>query len=142
MDRPFQKRIILSDDVNRALERVECFLNRSGFLVRVARSGEEVLELTRQEPPDVILMNYYLAGLKGDDVCRALRSAPAGGRPVPLLVVGPDSPGEIEVRCRQAGCDEFIPSPAAPNLLLQLVENVQPAPAPDAAGGHDHAADR
>jgi CheY-like chemotaxis protein len=119
MDQPFQKKIILSDDVHRALERVDCFLHRSGYQVRVGRSGEEILDLVRREPPDAVLMNYYLAGLKGDDVCRALRSAPGGGRPMPLLVVGPGAPRDVAERCREAGCDEYIASPAAPNLLLQ-----------------------
>jgi len=119
MDQSFMKTIILSDDVHRALDRADCFLHRTGFEIKVGRSGEEIVELVRREPPDAIMMNYYLAGLKGDEVCRLLR-ADAGGRPrIPILLIGPGQPPDIAATCLQAGCDEYIDSPAAPNLLLQ-----------------------
>ena len=118
MARPFLKRILLSDDVNRALASIDCFIHRSGFQTRVGRTGEEVVEMARRFMPGAILMNYYLGGLKGDEVCRILKRAPAGNAP-PILIVGPGDQAEVAERCREAGCDEFIPSPASQSLLLQ-----------------------
>jgi CheY-like chemotaxis protein len=117
LDQPFRKSIVLSDDVNRALSQEDCFIHRSGFQLRVGKTGEEILDLVRREIPDALIMNYYLAGLKGDEVCRALRRSIPGT--LPILIVGPASPPEIAESCRQAGCDEYIASPARPNVLLQ-----------------------
>ena len=50
MDQPFRKRIILSDDINRALSQIDCYLHRGGYDVRVGRTGEEILSLARREP--------------------------------------------------------------------------------------------
>jgi len=119
MDQAFMKTIILSDDVHRALDRVDCFLHRTGFDIKVGRSGEEIIELTRRAAPDVIMMNYYLAGLKGDEVCRLLRAGAGESARIPILVIGPNQPPGIAEACLEAGCDEYIDSPAAPNLLLQ-----------------------
>lgn len=118
MAQPFMKKVLLSDDVNRALGSIDCFIHRSAFQTRVGRTGEEIIELARRFTPDAILMNYYLGGLKGDEVCRILKRVP-DEPPPPLLIVGPNEPTDIAERCRQAGCDEFIGSPASPNILLQ-----------------------
>ncbi len=119
MDQPFRKKIILSEDINRALAQVDCFIHRSGFVTRVGQTGEEIVELARRDPPDAVLMNYYLGGLKGDEVCRILkRPEPERSLP-PVLIVGPTFPPDIAQRCRQAGCDDYVGSPAGPNALLQ-----------------------
>ncbi len=118
MAQPFLKKVLLSDDVNRALGSIDCFIHRSAFQTRVGRTGEEIVEMARRFAPDAILMNYYLGGLKGDEVCRILKRVPGAPSP-PILIVGPGEPAEVAERCRQAGCDEFIGSPASPNLLLQ-----------------------
>ncbi len=119
MDQPFRKSIVLSDDVNRALSQEDCFIHRAGFQLRVAKTGEEILDLVRREIPDALMMNYYLAGLKGDEVCGTLRRSVPGS--LPILIVGPTSPPEIAGSCRQAGCDEYVASPAGPNVLLQCL---------------------
>lgn len=118
MDQPFRK-MILSDDINRALGQLDCFIHRSAFQTRVGRTGEEIVDLARRDPPNVVMINYYLGGLKGDEVCRILKRPELDRPPLPVLIVGPTYPPDIAERCRQAGCDDFIGSPASPNVLLQ-----------------------
>ena len=100
MDQPFRN-IVLSDDINRALARIDCFIHRSGFSTRVGRTGEEILDLVRRQRPHAILMNYYLAGIKGDEVCRLIRRPEPGLPPLAILLVGPTFPSDIEQRCRE-----------------------------------------
>ena len=118
MDQPFRKKIILSEDISRSIERMDCFLHRSGYVLRVGRTGEEILDLARREPPDAVIINYYLPGPKGDEVCKALRRSQNAAR-LPILIVGPVEPRDIGERCREAGCDDYIASPATPNALLR-----------------------
>ena len=118
MAQPFQKTVLLSDDVNRALGTIDCFIHRSAFQTRVARTGEEIVEMTRRFSPDAILTNYYLGGIKGDEVCRILKKNSGDPSP-PILIVGPGDQADIAERCLRAGCDDFIASPASPNILLQ-----------------------
>ncbi len=119
MGQPFKKKMLLSDDIYRALEPIDCFIHRSGFQARIGRTGDEILDLAHRDPPDVVMINYYLAGLKGDEVCRILKREQEGRPPVPILIIGPTHPPEIPDLCRQAGCDEYIGAPAGPSVLLQ-----------------------
>jgi CheY-like chemotaxis protein len=118
MDQPFLKTILLSEDIHRALSRTDCFLNRSGFRVATGRSGEEILDVAAIEGPDVLLIDYDLPGVRGDQVCRRLRGSFPGRKP-PILIVGPAHPHEIATRCRDAGCDEYLESTTNSNALLQ-----------------------
>ena len=45
MDQPFRNKIILSEDISRSIERMDCFLHRFGYVLRVGRTGEEILDL-------------------------------------------------------------------------------------------------
>ncbi|MFQ5876643.1 MAG: PilZ domain-containing protein [Acidobacteriota bacterium] len=112
------KKLLLSDDIGRALDRADCFLHRTAFDLIVGRSGEEILDLILRERPCAAMFNYYLAGLKGDEVCRRIRRSGLGRGALPVLIVGPPEPADIPLRCRQAECDEYIESPADPDVLL------------------------
>src|SRR5512138_1641472 len=63
------------NDANRyALVRT---LSRAGFTVLEAATGREALELVRRQP-DLIVLDVGLPDMDGYEVCRRLRSSPAG----------------------------------------------------------------
>ena len=118
MDQPFHKTIVLSEDVNHALGGEDCYLRRPAFRLHVGRTGEEVLALARRVMPDAVLIGYHLAGLRGNEVCHALRSDP-GTRATRILLVGPAQSQEIADACRASGSDEYLGTPSHPNALLE-----------------------
>lgn len=52
-------------------------LKRAGFTVRVVGNGREALDAVRQEPPDVILLDWMMPELDGPETCRQLKSDPS-----------------------------------------------------------------
>jgi CheY-like chemotaxis protein len=119
MDRPFQKKLVLSQDLHRAFVRADSFIQRSGFQVATGGSGEELVAASRQQAPDAIMFSYDLEGLKGDEVCRLLKRNPGAARGTPVLIVGPAHSEEIADRCRRSGCDEYLGSTLGAVPLLQ-----------------------
>ena len=67
--------LVVDDEVNlqRALRRR---LERDGFCVVSAESGEEGLRLAEEQQPDVVLLDIMLPGMRGFDVCAQLKANP------------------------------------------------------------------
>ena len=79
-------RILIADD-NRAMAHVVRFnLEKAGHDVGVARSGLEALTMARHGGYDLVVTDYQMPGLNGEEFCRALRAEPRYARtPVILL---------------------------------------------------------
>jgi DNA-binding NarL/FixJ family response regulator len=69
-----------------------------------ARTGTEALELTRRFEPHVALVDLFLAGESGADVCESIRAASAGTRVLLISGAGRMSPAAA----RAAGASGFV----------------------------------
>ncbi|MEJ2201477.1 MAG: response regulator [Desulfuromonadaceae bacterium] len=66
--------ILLVDDVQLFVELEKSFLEDAGHSVVTAATGEEALEQLERVTPSLLLMDLYLPGISGDEVCRQLRN--------------------------------------------------------------------
>jgi len=71
--------VILADDVLLDLEIGRTFFQRSGFRVLTARGGLDALALAVSELPDVVVLDQFMPGLTGTEVCARLKRAPTRG---------------------------------------------------------------
>ncbi len=92
------KKILLVDDVELFLELEKSFLADLHYELLVARSGEEALEIVAAEPPSLILLDLYMKGIDGDEVCRRLR-ANREWRDLPVIMVTAAGKDEQVKRC-------------------------------------------
>jgi two-component system response regulator DesR len=69
-----------------------------------ARTGGEALELTRSFQPDVALVDLFLAGESGADVCKSIRDASPSTRVLLISGAGRMSPAAA----RAAGASGFV----------------------------------
>lgn len=77
------RRILVIDDSMMLLSFVKEILGDEGYEVSTAPTGEEGLSLCRSLAPDVILLDFVLPDMKGDEVCRRLMADPTtAGIPV------------------------------------------------------------
>jgi diguanylate cyclase (GGDEF)-like protein len=65
--------ILLVDDNLEYLEATRLVLEREGHAVVVAETGEEALRVARECPVDLMLLDYYMPGMNGDEVLAELR---------------------------------------------------------------------
>ena len=112
-------------------ERIRQFLQRGltfeGYRVDAAADGQEALDLAREEPPDLVLLDIMLPGVDGVEVCRRIRSASE----VPILMLTAKEAIEDRVAGLDAGADDYLVKPFAFDELLArvraLLRRAQPA---------------
>ena len=112
--------ILLVED-NVFSQQVGCeLLEDAGAIVRVANNGREALELLSRQSYDCVLMDVQMPEMDGFEATRRIRADPqlAG-----LLVIAmtANAGSEDRARCLEAGMDEFVTKPIAPNLLFHLL---------------------
>ena len=121
-------KVLLADDVELFLELERTFLQREDIELIVAHDGEEALEKARRERPDLILLDLYMPGLDGPEVCRAIKGD-TNLRATPVLMVTSGGREDERRNCQGAGCDGILTKPinrhnflAAVRGHLQIVE--------------------
>lgn len=117
-----RRSILIVDDDRQHVESLSIRLNRLGFAIEKAYEGEHALELARQSPPDLVLLDLRLPDITGFQVCESLVDAPETcGVPV-IIVSGMDDPDVVR-SARAAGCEYFVRKPYDPNALLTLIQH-------------------
>jgi two-component system phosphate regulon response regulator PhoB len=129
MSRP---RILAVDDEEDIRELVRYNLEKEGFEVSVAESGERALDLIRSGRPDLVLLDLMLPGMDGFEVCRILkRNADTSSIPVVMLTAkGEES--DI-VAGLELGAEDYVTKPFSPKVLTARVRAAlrRRRPAPD-----------
>jgi PAS domain S-box-containing protein len=113
-------RVLVVDDNADAADTLALLLRLRGYDVRVARDGPEALEAAREFNPDLVLLDIGLPGMDGYAVARALRAGKAAGR-VRLVALTGYGRDEDRRRSAEAGFDDHLVKPVAPDALLELL---------------------
>ncbi len=118
-----REHVLVVDDEEDVLELIRYNLERAGYRVSCAASGEEALALARRTGPDVILLDLMLPGVDGLDVCRQLR-ADAATRDIPVVMVSARGEEADVVAGLELGADDYVTKPFSPRVLLSRVKAV------------------
>jgi len=113
--------ILVVDDEPDLLELVRFNLDRAGFRVETAASGEEALARLRRSTPDLLVLDLMLPDLSGEEVCRRLRANPSlAGLPVIMLTAKSE---EVDrVVGFELGADDYVTKPFSPRELVLRVQ--------------------
>jgi DNA-binding response OmpR family regulator len=114
--------ILVVDDSPTILKLVEITLTRAGFRVSTADCGEAGIVAATEQPPDLLLLDYLLPDLNGDDVCRAI-SGNVVLATVPVVVMS--AKGEEAGACFSSlsSVVNILPKPFSPDALLAVVNH-------------------
>ncbi|HWG31768.1 MAG TPA: response regulator [Steroidobacteraceae bacterium] len=114
---PSETSVLLVEDDLRLAELVSRYLQTHGMRVTAVARGDRVLELVRESPPDIIILDLGLPGEDGFAVCRQLR--PAYGNPI-LILTARDN--DIDhVLGLELGADDYVIKPVEPRVLLARI---------------------
>jgi DNA-binding response OmpR family regulator len=125
------QRVLVVDDDPAITSVLKRGLSYTGFAVDTAGSGAEGLELARDRPPDVAVLDIMLPGMDGLELLRRLRAADSQ---LPILfLTGMDAPSD-QVQGLEQGADDYVTKPftfevlaARIRALLRRREADQPA---------------
>lgn len=103
-------------------------LQTRGFTVIQASDGIEALRLTRDEHPDVVVLDIQMPGMSGLEVLSRMRAShdPAIARTPVLAATALAMPSDRE-RCFAAGANRFLARPFSMKALVEEVRALIPA---------------
>jgi len=108
-------------------------LERAGYYVLEADSGNDVIDAARRELPRLVILEVTLPALSGYEVCHQLREEFGEGLPI-ILISGERTEPFDRVAGILIGADHYIVKPFAPDELLARVRRLIRSRAPVAQG--------
>ena len=114
--------VIVEDDEDIA-DSIRYNLEREGFRVRVASTGEDGLNLILARAPSLILLDLNLPYMSGFEMCRRLRAEAATAR-VPILMLTARTGESDKVLGLNLGADDYITKPFGMRELVARVNAI------------------
>ena len=95
-------------------------LKKMGFEAFGALNGEKALDLARKKIPDLIFLDVYLPGMKGDEVAGILKKDKKTKR-IPIVLISADLT-TLEARFRKCGADDYLGKPFEVDDMLDTIK--------------------
>jgi|SRR5665647_921945 len=112
------KRVLIVDDNNDILWVVEIILKRYGFEVITTLKGEEVVAKTKKFSPQLILLDVFLSGIDGIEVCNTLKSTPET-KDIPIIMFSAHTNfNDVRKFCK---ADDFVSKPFDTSELVKKI---------------------
>jgi len=118
------KKVLLVDDSTTALLMEQMILkNRANFELIVAHDGQEAVEKTIAEVPDLIVMDVVMPRMTGFEACRQIRLH-ANTRHIPIILVTTrGEPENVEIGYA-SGCNDYVMKPINGAELITKIEDL------------------
>lgn len=111
--------VVEDNEKNRKLMRV--VLKAKGYNVIEAATGEEALNILRNQKPDIILMDIQLPGIDGITLIKQIKGTTAL-KDTPIIAVTAYAMKGDEEKIMEAGCDAYVSKPINTQELPLIVE--------------------
>lgn len=112
--------ILVIEDNEQNIYLATFLLEKAGFRVVQARSGEEGLALSRKSPPALILLDIQLPEMDGYEVVRRLKRQPETADIAVVAVTSYAMAGDREA-ILAAGCQGYVEKPIDPDTFVATV---------------------
>ena len=112
--------ILIVDDEPSISEVVSIYLERAGYRVRVARDGQAALDILKEQPPDLVVLDLMLPKVDGLEITRRLR---AQGE-IPIIILTARREETDRILGLEMGADDYVVKPFSPRELVSRVKAV------------------
>jgi two-component system alkaline phosphatase synthesis response regulator PhoP len=117
------KKILVVDDEHGMLKILRVRLEKNGYTVITASSGNECIKKAAEEKPSVILLDVLLSGQNGFEVCKLLKEN-TETKDIPIIMVTALIGESTQRRGIESGAEYLISKPFDPKDLLWEIEDV------------------
>jgi two-component system OmpR family response regulator len=113
--------VLIADD-DPSIRKILCYgLNEAGFKTVEAADGPEALAKVRELEPDLLLLDFQMPGMDGDDVCREIRRTSS----IPIIFLSGVKKEEIDrVIGLELGGDDYVTKPFSVRELVLRVKAI------------------
>jgi twitching motility two-component system response regulator PilH len=115
--------ILVVDDSPTEIHVFKTMLEKNGFEVTTAQSGEEGIERAKQVKPDLILMDVVMPGLNGFQATRQLGND-AETSNIPVIIVTTKDQETDKVWAMRQGAKDYIVKPAKEADLMGRIKAI------------------
>jgi two-component system alkaline phosphatase synthesis response regulator PhoP len=109
--------ILVVEDEEDIRELLKYNLEKEGYQVLGAATGEEALRTVRGRLPDLILLDLMLPGIDGLEVCRRIKGDPQT-KHLPIVMLTAKGEETDIVTGLELGADDYVTKPFSPRVLL------------------------
>jgi len=110
-------RILFVEDDPDLAELIGGFLRSFEFTVEVVREGTNVVEMVRDNPPDLVLLDIMLPGKDGLTICRELREFHTG----PIVILTSLNSDMNQILGFEIGASDYVLKTTPPSVLLARI---------------------
>lgn len=112
--------ILVVDDERKIRDLVRSYLEREGYSVLLADSGQRALEVFERAHPDLLVLDLMLPDLAGEEVARTVRDHSE----VPIIMLTAKASEDDRVTGLRLGADDYLVKPFSPRELVARVDAV------------------
>ena len=112
-----KKKVLVADDDPAILEAITLILEDSGYDVKTTVNGYTE-KLAQKYLPDLILLDLWMAGVNGSNICKGLKSNTLT-RHIPIIMISANK--DTQRIAEEAGADGFLAKPFDMKDLLSTV---------------------
>lgn len=119
-----QKIILIAADNELILRALHHELHKQDYKVLLAKNGMEAITLFCDEEPDLVVVDFFMAEINGDFICRIIKKNPEA-KNIPVILLTDKKEELNEFWGADAGADHFFSRQEYdPNLLLKTIDNL------------------
>lgn len=117
------KKILIADDEHKIVMTLEYTFRKNGYEVFIARDGSEVLELLKQETPDVILLDIMMPNVDGYTTIQEIKKQEKLKNCKVVFLSAKTNPTDIE-KGLNLGADAYVTKPYSIKKLIQQIDEL------------------
>jgi len=117
MDTRQRESILIVEDEKKISDIVRAYLEKEGYRVRPAETGEQALKLLK-DTVDLVILDLMLPDMEGEELCRIIRE----GSDVPVIILTAKSGEEDRIKGLGIGADDYVVKPFSPRELVARVK--------------------
>ncbi len=121
------KKVLIVEDNELNMKLFRDLLEAHGIETMETRNGNNVLELARENRPDLILMDIQLPEVSGLDVTRWLKDDD-DLKTIPVIAVTAFAMKGDEQKIREGGCEDYISKPISVTRFMETIQKYLEAP--------------
>ena len=115
--------ILIAEDERDIRELIKFTLTFAGHQITEAVNGEEAVEKAKEIVPDLIMTDVRMPKMTGYEACKAIKENDST-KHIPVVILSAKGQDEEKDLGREAGADEYIVKPFAPDQLTKRVAEI------------------
>lgn len=118
-----KENILVVDDEEDVVELVRYNLEKEGYEVYSAGTGEDAFDKARSKLPDLVVLDLMLPGIDGLEVCRKLKSD-SRTRHIPVIMLTAKGEEADIVSGLELGAEDYVTKPFSPKVLVARIRRI------------------